>query len=276
VRVVKGATVQVLTDPYDATPSAPVAVAVTAAGTTLSPAPATSVSGDRVAVTLTAATHTANLDRLTVTVTATVATVPSVQVFTVDVVGSHYVTRAGLRTEANLADESRYPDPLLDDTRDAFEEYVEEYCGVAWVPSYGVEHHVGNGRSVLALDHVEPTAIRRVVVDGVVENPARFQIVGRHLVEWLDSSFDLDAPVEIHVEHGETRPPTRLRALVAREIRADLLSRSANAPTQLLSETVEGVTVRYSTPDYLANRPTGSLQLDAALNAYRRPRAGLG
>jgi hypothetical protein len=276
VRVVKGSTVQVVTDPFDATPSSPTAVAVTAAGTTLSPAPVATVTGDRVAVTLTAAAHTANLDRLTVTVSATVSSVPAVSVFVVDVVGSHYVTRAGLRTEANLADETRYPDPLLDDTRDAFEEYVEEYCGVAWVPSYGVERHVGNGRSTLALDHVHPTAVRRVVVDGVAQDVARFQIVGGYLLEWIDYAFDLDAPVEIHVEHGEVRPPNRLRALVAREIRADLLARSANAPTQLLSETVEGVTVRYSTPDYLAHRPTGSLHLDAALNAYRRPRASLG
>lgn len=275
MRVVRGSTLTVATDPFDATPSSPSAVVVNAAGTTLT-APSVAVSGDRVAVTLTAATHTATLDSLVVTVTAQVGGVPAVQTFAVDVVGGRYVTRGGLRSEPNLADEVRFPDALLDDTAAAFEDYVEEYVGVAFVPRYGTERHLGNGTYDLALDHVAPRAIRRVVIDGTVADPARFELVGGHILRALDDWFPLDVDVVVHLEHGEDRPPERLRSLVAREVRSDLLARSAQAPTQLLWETVDGNTVRYSTPDYRAGRPTGSLHLDAALNAYRRPRASLG
>jgi hypothetical protein len=62
---------------------------------------------------------------------------------------------------------------------------------------------------------------------------------------------------------------------VKKAIRSELLGRGAQAPTNMLYEqTADGLTVRYSTPDWSAGRFTGTMTLDAAIQAYAGPNLG--
>jgi hypothetical protein len=259
-----------LTDPFDGTPSgSPSAVVVRADGTTAT-APACAVTGTHVAVTLTAADQLDQLDRLEVTVTATVGGVPAVTGFAVDVAGADYMSLARLRREPGLGDTGRFPDWLLQDYRDGLAEYVERYCGWGFVPSFAVESHWGRGGDCLPAFHQPVTAVRSVTIDGDAIDADDVDIIAGSVLH-LASGWTAGKPISVGVEFGETFPPARLVTAMVRCIRRDLLARGAQSPSDMLWETVDGNTVRYSTPDFAAGRPTGVLDLDAVLNAYRRP-----
>jgi hypothetical protein len=251
---------------FDGTPSGPTASASRADGTAL-PNPAVTVSGKLASLTLTAADHTNLLDHLAVTVTASVDGVPAASTVGVDVVGSDLVTLGVLRQEMGLSDSGRFPDWLLADYRDGYAEYVEQICGRAFTPRYSVVHTVGRGARSLTLPHVDVTAVRSATIDGETVDLSTVTILAGCMLA-RSGKWPAGDPVEVHIEHGMASPPARLVREVVRAIRRDLLARGAQAPSDMLWETVDGNTVRYSTPDGRAGRPTGVMALDAVLDRY--------
>lgn len=272
MRVQQNTSVAVLTESFDDTPSS-VAATLTSArtGATVSPAPSATVSGNRVKVSLTAADHTAQLDRMLLTVTATVDSLATKQVVQIDVVGSHYCTIGALREEPKLDDKNRFPDALIAEIRDEVESYVEEAAGCAFVPMFGTENHIGDAGNTLVLRHNAVRSLVSVTVDGSAKSLNDFELLlGDQLHAKSGFPFLNVKPVVVKLEHGEDRPPVKLVREVKKAIRSELLSRGAQAPRDLLWEqTADGNTVRYSTPDFNAGRFTGNLSLDAAINAYK-------
>lgn len=272
MRVQQNTSVAVLTESFDDTPSS-VSATVTSArtGAALSPAPTATIVGNRVKLSLTAADHTASLDKLIVAVSATVDSLATKQTIQVDVVGSHYCTIGALREEPKLDDKNRFPDALIAEIRDEVESYVEQAAGISFVPTFGSERHIGDAGNNIVLRHNAVRSLVSVTVDGTAQNLSNLELLdGDQLYARGGFPFISTRPVVVKLEHGEDRPPVKLVREVKKAIRSELLSRGAQAPRDLLWEqTADGNTVRYSTPDFFAGRFTGNLSLDAAINAYR-------
>jgi len=270
MRVQQATSVILLTEPFDDIPSSVTATATSERTGAALTAPTTTVSGNRVKVTLTVANHTTNLDNLVITVNATVDSLTEKQVMEVQVVGSHYCTLASLRAEAKLDDVSRFPDWLLAEVRDEVTSYVEEAANVAFVPSFASESHIGDDSNNLVLRTNQARSIVAISVDGVAQSLTNFELLaGDQLHGKSGFPFLNREPVVVKLEHGHDRPPTRLVREIKKAIRSELLSRGAQAPRDLLWEqTADGNTVRYSTPDWAAGRYTGTMSLDTAIHAY--------
>ena len=277
MRVQKGTGVVIYTEPFDDVPSSVTVAAVRAStGATISTAPTATVVGQRVKVTLTAAAHTNTLDDLTLTVSATVATLAEKQTIPVQVVGAHYCTIGSLREEKQLDDQQRYPDALVAEVRDELCEYVEQAADVSFTPRFGEENHVGDGTDHLVLRTNQVRSITAITIDGVSQSLTDFELLaGDRLWRRSGVAFNWHLPVIVQFEHGHDTPPMKLVREVKKAIRSELLGRGAQAPTNMLYEqTADGLTVRYSTPDWSAGRFTGTMTLDAAIQAYAGPNLG--
>jgi hypothetical protein len=253
-------------------------VCTDALGNVLTPAPAATVVGNAVSVQLTAAVHTAELDRLELQVTATVASAPAVLSVEVEVIGSQWLTLAALRSEPDLADSTRFSDRLLTQVRDEWCSHIEALCNLRMTPGYDVEHHFGRGLPYLVVAANEPTALRAVYLDGELVDPARLELDrATGFLELTSGTFTRGAPVEVHLENGLIHPPPRLVRELKKVVRAEVLQRGAKAPTNAIAESSPdgGVMIRYSTPDPSAGRWTGYLSLDPVITEYRRPAMGI-
>lgn len=270
MRVAKGSTVTITSEPFDAAPDTPTCTVVRADGTEITPAPECTAEDDMVLVPLTAATHLDELDQLTVTITSG----NEVQVIEVDVIGSNWVSIASLRKEPKLGDVTAFPDALLREVRDEWESWIEELCNLRMTPGYGVEKHWGRRRRWLSLDANEVTAIRSVTVDDVAVTGA---ILGPDDRVEYAPGFGATNRVEVHFEHGLTRPPGKLVREVRKAIARELLRRGAQTPNDVISETSTqgGPVIRYSTPDPRAGRWTGIMSLDPIITELRRDDIGV-
>jgi len=274
MRVARGSTVDVLTDPFNAAPTGtPTAVCTTADGQELSPAPVCTVVGSSVSIRLLAASHTDELDRLLVSVDAVVDSLPATAEVEVEVIGSLIVTRGALRAEPGMTDLTRFPDQLLDEVIDEWSEHVEDLCNVRFTPGYDIEHHRGTGLGFLLLEHNAPRVIRAVWIDGELVAGTRYTLDPSAGFLELEGTFPRGAAVEVHLESGLDRPPPKLSRELKKVCRSEVFSRGAQAPSNAISETSPdgGVSIRYSTPDPAAGRWTGYLTLDPLITELRRP-----
>lgn len=278
MRVARGSTATIVTDPFDGLPSSVSVTCTDALGNELTPAPVATVVGNAVSIVLTAAVHTAELDRLELEVSATVDSVPAVQALEVEVIGSQWLTLGALRAEPDLADSTRFGDRLLTDVRDEWCSHVEALCNLRMVPGYDVEHHRGRGLTYLVVGANEPTSVRAVYIDGELVDSSRVELdQATGFLELSSGSFPRGAAVEVHLENGLAHPPARLVRELKKVVRAEVLQRGAKAPTNAIAESSPegGVMIRYSTPDPSAGRWTGFLSLDPVIAEYRRPAMGI-
>lgn len=150
-----------------------------------------------------------------------------------------------------------------------FEDLAERYRGVAFTPR-------------------EATAVCRAV-RGVVELP---DVMIREIttitaagasVTWDDDDLDeargrlglsRSDKLTIAYEHGLDAPPEGLLAACAAFVRRRVKLDASGTSRDVLSQNFDGGTTRYSTPSWEDGRPTGFLDIDAALNAVRDYRIG--
>lgn len=276
MRVLRGTGVKILSPPFlgtdgetpTDTTGTPTVQITRADGSTLTSPPSVVSEGSGVySITLTAA-HTADLDRLSVVWTGTVSGIVQRHETWVDIVGAHYLTVPQIRAEPGLSDLTRFPLARVLDVRDAVSDLVEDYCGVAFVPRYEREAHVGTGSERLIVRRLHGRTVRAVTVSGATQDATGFTIDDHGVVTWMSGVFTAGAAVVVAYEHGLDAPPESLRREMLAEIRARLLAREVRTPVDAISETSpDGVTVRFSTPDLSAGRPTGNMRLDAVMNA---------
>lgn len=245
-------------------------------GTSLTAAVVTNQSDPGVYTAAITTTHTSQLDRLTITWTGTVSGQQQVYTDEVEVVGGHLVAIPEIRAEPNLSDATKYPTALLLAVRDEFAELAETYCGIGFVRRYQRDRLDGDGTTKLILSRLYPRSLISVTVNGTSETTTEFDLHDRGSITWRNDSFPRPDNTNgarncaIAYEHAytDTAPPD-LRREALRWIRRELLLRTAETPNDRLSETFDGLTVRYSTADFGAGRPTGMVSVDAVLNRYR-------
>lgn len=262
--------------------SLPTCTVTRADGTVLAaPTVADAAGLGRYTATLTAATHTNLLDKLSVVWTGTV-TGAGVQRYTdgVDVVGAHYVSLAALRAYQDLSDPVKYPAALLQATRDDYAALVERICGVSFVPRYHYESLHGNSRQMLRLSKQRASAVRSVTVNGIVKSPSLFGLSDTGALVYLRNAFpqSLDGAPNVIVgyEHGHVCPPASLSREMLKAVRSEVMAQRSQIRDNALSQTFDGMTIRFSTPDPKNGRPTGILTLDPVLVEYDETMPGIG
>ena len=265
-------------DPTDAD-STPTVTATALSGATLPDPAVSAVDGPgRYRALLLAASHTADLDRVTLAWSAEVGGLTRTATTTVDVVAGQLVDLVELRDEPGLSNTSTYPVALLAAVRDELDDLATTYCGRAFTPRYALDQLPGSGRGSVMLRWPDVRTVRSVTVDGTAVTLAE---VSAHPTGRLDLEAGVwNMPtgdtrnVTVGYEHGLDAPPADLRREALRWCRSRLLERATGVTRATIAETVDGITQRFSTPDPGKGRPSGHPDLDAALNRHRnRPPA---
>lgn len=219
-------------------------------------------------------THTSQLDRLLVTWTGTAGSQAQVYTDQLEVVSAHYCTlpeiRARLARVDDRSDPYRYPIEMLLEERDAVAAACEDACGVSWVRRYHRETLYGNGTSVLPLKAAHPRTVLSVTIDGSSQTVSNFTVdrYRRELIfesSRFNTSADGAPNVTVVYEAGHDAPPADLKREMLDWTAARCASAFSRRPINEISETFDGRTVRFSTPDPARGRPTGVLALDPIL-----------
>lgn len=290
MRVLKGSDVTVTsptfvdTDgetPKDAT-GTPTVTVTRDDGTTLT-APSVSSEGTdtgQYTTVLTAATHTTRVDLLTLTWTGTVGGATQVYEQEIEVVGAHIVTLNELRSMDGLNDSAKVTSDLLRELRDEFADRAEEYCGTSFVPRYRRDVLKGNGNVNLLLSRSFPTSIfsaystdtSGVVTDFTVTNwnPQDSGVLVTD-GDALTSTVYGERNLTVAYEYGLASCPPSIKRACKDYVRAKALEQGSRIGRDLIRETTpDGFSQQWSTPDPAAGRPTGLLDVDAALNSFGR------
>lgn len=219
------------------------------------------------------ATHTPNLDVLRVVWTGTV-TGAGVLVYrdTVEVVASHWTDLHALRSYPDLSDKARYPAALLSEIRDEYADLMDKECGVAFVRRYKRDSLFGDGQQRIPLTQMRPKSLVSVTIAGTSIPTSSFDLTDGGEIVYLNNVFprSIDGARNVIVvyEHGFEKPPGKLRREVLKCIRTELIARSSAVHDNALSQTFDGTTIRFSTPNRAEGRPTGILTLDPIILEY--------
>lgn len=249
----------------------PTCTVVDHAGTALADAAVTATSTEDGAYTaqLTAADHTANLDRLTLTWTGEVAGATQTHTAEVDVAGGFYASLPSIRQMPGLTSPSDYPTERLREVREEFERLVDDYRGMAFVPRFAYETFRGcHWFSSYMLDEMFLRSVRAITVAGVAQDVAAWQLNDYGLLynETAALSWSAGETATVAYEHGLDSPPPGLQRACREYVRAVLLKETSGVGRDVISQSFEGLVTRYSTPDPSAGRPTGWIEVDRLLN----------
>jgi hypothetical protein len=193
-------------------------------------------------------------------------------------VAAPYTTAATVRSQVPpLVNPDNFSDELLDSYIAEFEGICEEYRGVAFTPRDTSETVLLGRSGAVLLTWPQVRSIASVTVDGTALTPEQYEadlsgrifgLAGKRAVVAYSHGFDPPpAP-----PYG----PAVVRATV-QYVRAVALADQSNVGRDVIAQTYEGMTLRYSTPDKRAGRPTGFVEVDRLLNSlpdYRIPGIG--
>ena len=161
---------------------------------------------------------------------------------------------------------AKHPAWLLTEVADELTGYCEDYCGVAFGARLEQETLAWQRSSSRRLQWAAVRSISSLVGDAATIDPSVYELRSSVLVvgswPWTTAT--------VTYLHGRRTPP-RLAREALNAARETVLARGARSPRQVISETVDGTVVRFSTPDPLAGRPTGFLGLDPLLELERVP-----
>lgn len=217
------------------------------------------------------ATQMTRPDLLTVTWSGVVAGSAQVLVDQVDVAGGFYVRLADLWQLKDLRPE-KYSAELLTELRDEFEDVAERWTERAWVPRYA-SALVEPAASLdgILLPHTHPrTIVSATTVAGEDLDIASWRPEDDGLIR----GARIPTTTRVRFTHGADRPPPSLVTACKDYVRAKALERVGGnrIGRDVLSATDNtGGSIRYSTPDWNAGRPTGYLDVDRALVALGAP-----
>jgi hypothetical protein len=194
-----------------ATDPGAVTVTVTAAdGTVIATDAATGGSGTSARTyTLTAVTHTAALDRLTLSwESATKGTLTG----TVEIVGGFLFSIAEFRALGTAyANTTNYPTATLQDMRTTVEQALEDACSVAFVPRYERETVNGTYSNLLPVKWAKVRAIRDVTVDDVTGTITDYVALREGMLYGTAYWARGYGNVTVGYEHGHDTPPMRIK-----------------------------------------------------------------
>lgn len=277
MRIVKGATVAVPSPvflaadgetPTDATGTPTCAVVDITGAALTAPAVASVENRDGCyTATLTAAAHTADLGRLTLTWSATVAGSTQTLTSYVDVVGAHYATVPELRAMKGLAESDGVSTADLVAKRDEFAGIIEQARGVSYVPQ-AATFSVDGGCDVM-VPHLACTGLVSVTENGNdVTSQCTILPYGEltRLTPFLPPAVEDRTNVTVVYTHGYDAPPAAAREACREYVRSAIV-RSRSGQRDVIAQTAEGMTLRYSTPDWSAGRFTGFVEVDRLIGS---------
>jgi hypothetical protein len=161
----------------------------------------------------------------------------------------------------------------------AFEPLAERYTGVAYTPRTATATLRGTSMRTLVLPHVEVSAVSAIAIDGIAFTSGQLAEVtiwtGDGFLERL--SAWCGTKVTVTYTHGYATPPPTVLDACTEYVLSMLRARASGVSRNVLSESTEAGTTRYSTPDWNAGRPTGWLEVDRLLNSLENRRTpGIG
>jgi hypothetical protein len=177
-----------------------------------------------------------------------------------------------MRAYPDLGSPAKYPTQMLRDIRDEYETLIEQVCGIGFVPRYQRDVLFGTGTQQIQLSQQRPSRIQSITVDGtaVLTSLVDFTLSGRLIYQaniWRQSYTGL-RNVIVNYEHGYTKPPPKLVREILKAIRMEAVSQQSTVQSNAISQTFDGMTIRFSTPNPKEGRPTGILTLDPVLIEY--------
>jgi RNase H-fold protein (predicted Holliday junction resolvase) len=285
VRAIQGAPVTVTFTSLDSTgePSAvdpgTVTVGVTAAdgSTVVAGGAATAGTGATRTYTL-SATHTANLDRLTVTWTSSAVTIGTT---VVDVVGAVYATTAEIRAAIpTLADEAANPTATLVQARLEVEAMFERAIGdvLSFVPRFDTATMWHRGQRMLQLPHfflrrvrwarywydeADYTEVEPTLLTGIQANEAGLALLYDDTESWPVGRL------VVGYEHGMDGPPPDVKRQAIAAVRRQVhQARSAVDPRAVSQTMANGEVQRFPTPG-LGPWVTGVPEVDEVIQWYK-------
>lgn len=282
-RCVQGAPITVTFTPVDSngepssTDPGTVTVGVVRADGTevVAPATATTTVGASRTFVLTAA-QTAVLDQLTVTWTASAATIGRT---VVDVVGNVYATSADIRgTEKTTSDTERNPDDDLLRVRAEIEATVERACGhvLAFVPRFAVAQVDHRGGPSLRLPHYYVRGVRWVkygsangtLIDFTDHDLATTVLPDSAGMPTITGGLWPYGRLLVGYEHGMDAPPPDVKRAAIAAIRRGLNRSRSAIDARAMSHTMpSGEIQRFPTPG-LGPWVTGIPEIDEVLAWY--------
>lgn len=180
-----------------------------------------------------------------------------------------------------LADDQEFSDSTLAALVAEFTEIAQNYRGVAYQPTTSTETFtpMTYGATTMELSRAKITGLTSVVIDGTTADASTYNVLewgelGRSLSFRSSAIGYVGASVVVTYTHGYVTPPTTLLRACKQYVRAVALTDRSNVSRDVIAQSFEGMTTRYSTPDWNAGRPTGYLEVDRLLNSlpdYRMP-----
>jgi hypothetical protein len=154
-------------------------------------------------------THTALLDRLTVTWTSSLK---GTQTSYVEVVGGFLFSIAEFRALGSAyANTTNYPTATVADMRTTVEQALEDACGVAFVPRYEIETLNGVYSGLLPVKWAKVRTIRTVTIDTVAGTPADYVALREGMIYGSAYWSAGYGNVTVGYEHGHSTPPMRIK-----------------------------------------------------------------
>lgn len=183
---------------------------------------------------------------------------------------------------SEVADTTKWPDSTLERYVASFEEIAEDYRGVAYEPRTATDtEFVHFATSTIRLSWPKVRSITSVTVTApAVGGSAVVLSADQYTVDTLSgilhypSGFAGGSRVVVVYSHGEDAPSDTLLEACLEYVRSRAMQGRAGTPRDAISQSVEGLTTRFSTPDKAAGRPTGYLDVDRLLNSlpdFRAP-----
>ncbi len=225
---------------------------------------------------LTAATHLDELDELKITWTATVDSRTITEIDYVNVVGGRYFTLTSLRSEPGLSNMTTFTNQELKDARDIAEDFIEQYCEHAWVPSYSRYVFDGNGGDFVLLPKISSRRIIAATISGTAQTTSSWSVDdgGRIITDGTRFTQAIPAGQNcvIKYEWGEQYAPLDLQRAARKLARHLLLDNESSIPDRARLMQTEWAMFHLDTAS--EDKPTGMPEVDSVLMRYRAEQPG--
>lgn len=193
-----------------------------------------------------------------------------------------YLTTEEIRARVGNGAGSLPPDTtegnaLVADWVTEFEEIAEDYRGVAFTPrTTTLTATVESCTRTLFLRPLV-RSVASLTVAGTLAAPTSYDVYADTGIVEYSVGFTTGQSIVVVYEHGMAAPPMRAKRACLEYVKAIGGADKSSTSRNVIAQSFDGGTTRYSTPDKAAGRPTGFLEVDRLLNSlpdYRTPGIG--